>query len=68
MNASGSAKLPQIVLFGDSLTEWGFDSDTQGFGWYLEEWYKGKAEIVNEGTLICLVNPSINITKLMDAT
>ncbi|KAF2201240.1 SGNH hydrolase [Delitschia confertaspora ATCC 74209] len=41
--------LPQIILFGDSLTEWSFDKDTRGFGWVLENKYKGKAEIVNEG-------------------
>jgi hypothetical protein len=43
-------QLPQFVLFGDSLTEWSFDSSTQGFGWYLTDSYKGKAEMVNEGT------------------
>ncbi|KAF2451430.1 SGNH hydrolase [Karstenula rhodostoma CBS 690.94] len=48
-NSSGK-QLPQVVLFGDSLTEWSFDDSTQGFGWYLTDWYKGKAEIVNEGT------------------
>lgn len=42
-------KLPQIVLFGDSLTEWAFDETTAGFGWVLEKKYHGKAEIVNEG-------------------
>ncbi|KAJ4352329.1 uncharacterized protein N0V89_007677 [Didymosphaeria variabile] len=46
---SSKKQLPQLVLFGDSLTEWSFDSSTQGFGWYLSDWYKGKAEIVNEG-------------------
>ncbi|KAF2682137.1 SGNH hydrolase [Lentithecium fluviatile CBS 122367] len=45
----GGEKLPQIVLFGDSLTAWGFDEKTQGFGWYLQKMYKGKADIVNEG-------------------
>ncbi|KAL5402667.1 hypothetical protein PMIN03_010470, partial [Paraphaeosphaeria minitans] len=50
MGCSSSRKqLPQIVLFGDSLTEWSFDESVQGFGWYLTDWYKGKAEIVNEG-------------------
>jgi lysophospholipase L1-like esterase len=44
-----SKKLPQIVLFGDSLTEWSFDEETRGFGLVLEERYKGKAKIVNEG-------------------
>ncbi|KAJ4296911.1 hypothetical protein N0V90_006959 [Kalmusia sp. IMI 367209] len=48
MGCAGSRKLPQIVLFGDSLTQWGFDAATQGFGWHLENVYEGKAEIVNE--------------------
>ncbi|KAF1965212.1 SGNH hydrolase [Bimuria novae-zelandiae CBS 107.79] len=39
----------QIVLFGDSITEWSFEPDTEGFGWDLSKRYKGKAEIVNEG-------------------
>ncbi|KAF2258512.1 SGNH hydrolase [Lojkania enalia] len=42
-------KRPEIVLFGDSLTEWGFDEDTRGFGWALQQAYKDKAVIVNEG-------------------
>ncbi|KAF2658739.1 SGNH hydrolase [Lophiostoma macrostomum CBS 122681] len=46
---ASSKKLPQIVLFGDSLTQWSFNEETRGFGWVLEEKYKGKAEIVNEG-------------------
>jgi hypothetical protein len=45
-----SNQVPRFILFGDSLTEWSFDSSTQGFGWYLTELYKGKAEMVNEGT------------------
>lgn len=40
------------MLFGDSLTEWSFDSSTQGFGWYLSRKYQGKAEIVNQGNVI----------------
>lgn len=44
-----SKKLPQFVLFGDSLTEWSFEEETQGFGWYLKSWYEGKVEIINEG-------------------
>jgi lysophospholipase L1-like esterase len=44
-------KLPQIVLFGDSLTQWSFDDETEGFGWVLENKYAGKAKIVNEGEL-----------------
>lgn len=46
-----SKQKPQIVLFGDSLTEWGFEKENRGFGWYLGEWYKGSVDIVNEGGL-----------------
>ena len=48
---NSTKKLAQIILFGDSLTQWSFDDETQGFGWYLSRCYKGKAEIVNEGTI-----------------
>lgn len=41
--------LPEFVLFGDSLTEWSFDEITEGFGLFLEQKYKDKAAIVNEG-------------------
>jgi lysophospholipase L1-like esterase len=47
-------ELPQIVLFGDSLTQWSFNEQTRGFGWVLEDKYAGKAEIVNEGTYYAL--------------
>lgn len=46
-------ELPQIILFGDSLTEWSFDESTEGFGWVLRNKYAGKAEIVNEGMMHC---------------
>ena len=45
-------RLPEFVLFGDSLTEWSFDETTQGFGLYLEEKYAGKASMVNEGMFL----------------
>ncbi|KAF2273545.1 SGNH hydrolase [Westerdykella ornata] len=41
--------LPEIVLLGDSLTEWSFFEHNRGFGWVLQEMYKGKARVVNEG-------------------
>ncbi|KAF2497080.1 hypothetical protein BU16DRAFT_560392 [Lophium mytilinum] len=44
-----TVQLPKIVLFGDSLTDWGFDEYNGGFGWALEEEYKDKAEVLNEG-------------------
>ena len=46
-------ELPRFVLFGDSLTEWSFDSETEGFGWHLTNLYKDKAEIVNKGINSC---------------
>lgn len=46
---SATKQLPEFVLFGDSLTEWGFRETTQGFGLLLEQRYAGKAHIVNEG-------------------
>ena len=41
--------LPEFILFGDSLTEWSFSEDTQGFGLFLEKQYEGKVNMVNEG-------------------
>lgn len=52
-----TANLPEFVLFGDSLTEWSFDEETQGFGLFLEKTYKGKAAIVNEGKCCRLLTP-----------
>jgi hypothetical protein len=42
-------ELPDIVLFGASMTEWSFKEETQGVGWFLENVYTGKAKILNEG-------------------
>ncbi|KAL6160927.1 hypothetical protein ACJBU6_00069 [Exserohilum turcicum] len=41
--------MPEFVLFGDSLTEWGFSEATQGFGRFLQQQYRYKVGIVNEG-------------------
>jgi lysophospholipase L1-like esterase len=41
--------MPEFILFGDSLTEWSFDEETEGFGQFLEKRYLGKARVVNEG-------------------
>lgn len=46
---TSSKRLPEFVLFGDSLTEWSFDEDRQGFGLFLEQEYAGKASMANEG-------------------
>ncbi|WEW60950.1 hypothetical protein PRK78_006438 [Emydomyces testavorans] len=40
---------PRIYLFGDSLTEWGFSGKNCGFGWRLQQYYKNRVEVVNEG-------------------
>jgi isoamyl acetate esterase len=40
---------PQIILFGDSLTEWSFEEETCGFGWALQSYYAPRVEICNEG-------------------
>lgn len=45
--------MPEFVLFGDSLTEWGFSETTQGFGRFLQQKYQYKVGIVNEGRLRC---------------
>ncbi|KAH7398248.1 SGNH hydrolase-type esterase domain-containing protein [Pyrenochaeta sp. MPI-SDFR-AT-0127] len=46
---TSSTALPEFVLFGASLTEWSFSEKTEGFGWFLEKKYAGKANILNEG-------------------
>ena len=37
----------QIILIGDSLTEWNFKEN--GWGKKLQDWYGGKATIINQG-------------------
>lgn len=44
--------LPEFVLFGASMVEWSFDERTQGFGWFLENMYKDKVVVLNEGTAL----------------
>jgi hypothetical protein len=44
-----STVLPEIILFGASMTEWSFSEKTQGLVWSLEKNYTGKAKVVNEG-------------------
>jgi hypothetical protein len=43
-------RVPEFVLFGDSLTMWSFHEPTQGFGLHLEKQYAGKVRMVNEGS------------------
>jgi hypothetical protein len=46
-----SDMLPEIVLFGASMTEWSFREETQGLGWVLEKKYAGKTMVVNGGIM-----------------
>jgi hypothetical protein len=39
----------QFILFGASMTEWSFDKETEGLGWFLENVYRDKVAVVNEG-------------------
>ncbi|RMZ72742.1 GDSL Lipase Acylhydrolase family [Pyrenophora seminiperda CCB06] len=43
------APLPEMVVFGASMAQWSFEEQTQGYGWFLEKMYTGKARVVNEG-------------------
>jgi len=47
-----SAEIPKIILFGDSLTEWSFNEWDRGFGYELEQRYKGTAEVLNRGIML----------------
>jgi lysophospholipase L1-like esterase len=48
--SSTSSARPTIVLFGDSLTEYSFDRlHNKGFGQIVTEYFKDKAEVINEG-------------------
>ena len=38
-----------IVLFGNSITEWSFEKYNKGFGYRLEQYYSGKAQVLNRG-------------------
>jgi hypothetical protein len=44
-------QLPEFVLFGASMTEWSFDEGTQGLGWFLQQTYKDKINVLNEGSI-----------------
>ena len=46
---AGAKKLPQIVLFGDSISEWSFLEEDRGTGWVLQQMYEDVAEVLNEG-------------------
>ncbi|KAF2239935.1 SGNH hydrolase [Viridothelium virens] len=38
-----------IILFGNSITEWSFEQSNNGFGYQLEQYYMGKAQVCNRG-------------------
>ncbi|KAF3043098.1 hypothetical protein E8E11_007463 [Didymella keratinophila] len=44
-----SSAVSRFILFGASMTEWSFDEETEGFGWFLEKAYRDKVAVVNEG-------------------
>ena len=48
---ASSTHYPEIILFGASMVQWSFEEKTQGLGWCLEKIYRGKANVLNEGTL-----------------
>jgi lysophospholipase L1-like esterase len=49
-STSTAAKLPTVVLFGDSLTAWSFGATHgKGFGDVLTREFAGRAEVLNEG-------------------
>ncbi|KAI8146833.1 hypothetical protein BJV82DRAFT_399049 [Fennellomyces sp. T-0311] len=39
----------QILLFGDSITQFSFDPELQGFGASLANIYQRKVDVVNRG-------------------
>ncbi|TPX72178.1 hypothetical protein SpCBS45565_g00408 [Spizellomyces sp. 'palustris'] len=41
--------LDQILLFGDSLTQWSFNPDMEGWGAFLSNSYVRKLDVVNRG-------------------
>ncbi|KAJ3193062.1 isoamyl acetate-hydrolyzing esterase [Irineochytrium annulatum] len=44
-----SLALDQFVLFGDSITQWGFNPDISGWGVHLAHAYIRKIDIINRG-------------------
>jgi len=44
-----SSAASQFILFGASMTEWSFEEETEGFGWFLDKVYRDKVAVVNEG-------------------
>jgi hypothetical protein len=48
--------LPEIILFGDSLTAWSFDEQTSGFGLALLEAYEGVVTVKNEGKSLITIS------------
>ena len=50
MTRSDQTALPQVVLFGDSQTEYSYyGDDDEGLGQVMEKTFNGRAEVVNEG-------------------
>jgi hypothetical protein len=54
-----SRELPKVVLFGDSLTAWSFDTvHGKGLGDVLTRHYEGPADVVNEGMHFLVMSAS----------
>jgi hypothetical protein len=56
-------QMPKFILFGASMTEWSFDKQTEGLGWFLEEKYRDVLRVVNEGEVI-LSSPQVHTPYL----
>ncbi|KAF1924296.1 SGNH hydrolase [Didymella exigua CBS 183.55] len=55
--------LPQFILFGASMIEWGFQEETEGLGWFLQDVYRDRISVKNEGKQ----NYSYTSTRLLPA-
>lgn len=49
------------------MTEWSFDEETEGFGWFLGKVYRNKVAVVNEGKQDLALLPGIYTLHLSDA-
>lgn len=44
-----SSKKNHVLMIGDSITEWSFDTEHCGFGASMSHWYRRTADVVNRG-------------------
>lgn len=59
-----SSAASRFILFGASMTEWSFDEETAGFGWFLEKVYRDKVAVVNEGKQDLFMSPSLRLPRI----